>query len=231
MEEQQEIWKDIIIERNGVVYDYTGLYQVSNLGRVKSISNNKTKKEKILKCRRSNGYLYVALRVNRDVKQYGVHRLVANAFIPNPDNLPVVNHRDECKINNCVNNLEWCTHKYNINYSKDKIGEALRGNQLSNKHKHSISESLKGRIFEDTHRHNISESLKGCKNPNARKIICVETKQVFDTITEAEKWCKCSSVKQHLSNPNRCKSAGKHPETGEKLHWMYYEEWLKLQKK
>ena len=230
MEEQQEIWKDIIIENNGVIYDYTGLYQISSLGRVKNVGNSKTKKEKILKCRKSNGYLYVALYTNGHAKQYSVHRLVAIAFVPNPYNLPEVNHRDECKTNNIFTNLEWCNHKYNINYSKDKMSEVHKGKQLSNKHKHSVGESLKGRTLADTHKNNISESLKGCKNPKARKIVCVETKQSFDTITEAERWCKCSSIKQHLSNPNRCKSAGKHPVTGERLHWMYYEDWMEQQK-
>ena len=112
MEEQ---WKDIIIEKNGVTYDYTGLYQVSNLGRVRSLGNDKTRKERILKPKINNkGYLQVILCKNGKVKTFLVHRLVATAFIPNPDNLPVVNHRDENPLNNCVDNLEWCTQKYNV---------------------------------------------------------------------------------------------------------------------
>lgn len=103
---KQEIWKDIT--------GYEGLYQVSNLGRVKSLKNDK---EKILKpAISSKGYLFVNLYKQQKTTHYKVHRIVAKAFIPNPNNLPQVNHKDEDKTNNCVINLEWCTAKYNINY-------------------------------------------------------------------------------------------------------------------
>ena len=106
MEEQ---WLDII--------GYEG-YQVSNLGRVKSLGNYKTRKEKILKqCIDKDGYLQVQLCKNGKIKTFKVHRLVAQAFIPNPDNLPQVNHKDENKENNIVSNLEWCTQQYNSEYS------------------------------------------------------------------------------------------------------------------
>lgn len=102
----KEIWKDI--------KDYEGLYQVSNLSRVKSI---KFGKERILKpVTNSSGYLQVTLCKNNIKKKYLVHRLVAEAFIDNTDNLPQVNHRDENPLNNVVSNLEWCDRKYNINY-------------------------------------------------------------------------------------------------------------------
>lgn len=104
-----EGWRDI--------KDYEGLYQVSNLGRIKSFGNGKTRKEKILKSRKDGcGYHFVTLYKEGKVKTYKVHRLVAQAFIPNPDNLPQINHIDENKSNNCVDNLEWCDCKYNINY-------------------------------------------------------------------------------------------------------------------
>ena len=93
---------------------YEGLYEVSDKGRVKSIGYGK---EKILKpFRNKYGYLQIGLRKNREQKWYLVHRLVAQTFIPNPDNLPQVNHKDEDKENNSVHNLEWCDSKYNINY-------------------------------------------------------------------------------------------------------------------
>ena len=102
----KEIWKDI--------KDYEGLYMVSNWGRVKSI---KFGKERILKpVTNSSGYLSVKLCKDGKVKAFTVHRLVAEAFLPNPDNLPCVNHKDENKQNNNVSNLEWCNCKYNINY-------------------------------------------------------------------------------------------------------------------
>lgn len=101
-----EIWKDI--------EGYEGMYQVSNLGRVKSI---KFRKEKILKPGRDTyGYLHISLSKNGERKQYLIHRLVAQAFIANPDNLSMINHKDENPSNNRVENLEWCTAKYNNNY-------------------------------------------------------------------------------------------------------------------
>lgn len=104
-----EIWKDVV--------GYETLYQVSNLGRVKSLGNDKTKKEKILKLeKRKTGYLQAHLSKNGKTKLIYVHRLVAKSFIENPNNLEQINHKDENKGNNNVNNLEWCTPKYNINY-------------------------------------------------------------------------------------------------------------------
>lgn len=100
----EEIWKDI--------EGYEGLYQVSNIGRVKSVRKNIILKSQIA----SNGYERVVLSVNNISKDYSVHRLVATAFISNPNNYPIVNHKDENRTNNCVGNLEWCTQKYNVNY-------------------------------------------------------------------------------------------------------------------
>lgn len=89
-------------------------YSVSNLGRVKS---NYRGTERILKPTTiKNGYLRVSLYRGGVMKSVSIHRLVAKAFIPNPYNLPQVNHKDENKENNCVDNLEWCTAKYNCNY-------------------------------------------------------------------------------------------------------------------
>lgn len=105
----KEIWKDIT--------GYEGLYQISNNGNVKSLGNNKTKKEKILKPSvDGDGYLFVKLCKNRKLKYFKVHRLVAQAFISNPNNLPQVNHKNEIKDDNRLENLEWCDAKYNINY-------------------------------------------------------------------------------------------------------------------
>lgn len=105
----KEIWKDI--------EGYEGLYQVSNLGRVKSLGNGgSNSKERILKQLNKNGYFGVCLCKEGKPKGFDIHRLVASEFIPNPDNLPMVNHKDECKTNNRVDNLEWCSAKYNNNY-------------------------------------------------------------------------------------------------------------------
>lgn len=99
-----EIWKDI--------EGYEGLYQVSNYGDVLSLYNNITLRQR----RNYKNYLFVKLYKNSVSKQFAVHRLVAQAFIPNPNNLPQVNHKNEIKDDNRPVNLEWCDAKYNINY-------------------------------------------------------------------------------------------------------------------
>ena len=124
-----EIWKDI--------KDYEGLYQVSNLGRILSLNYRRTGKIRILKgLKDKDGYLNVCLCKNGKTKRAKIHRLVAQTFLPNPLNLPQVNHKDEDKTNNFVGtpendykdgNLEWCDCKYNCNYgtSATRIGEKL----------------------------------------------------------------------------------------------------------
>lgn len=98
----EEIWKNIENYPN---------YQISNYGTVKNLHNKCLKPYKDIW-----GYLRVTLSNNGKVKHYKIHRLVAEAFIPNPNNLPQINHKDENRLNNCVDNLEWCTAKYNSNY-------------------------------------------------------------------------------------------------------------------
>ena len=104
---------------------YEGLYEVSSYGRVKSLEISYIKKNGIMDHKpeiilspknNGTGYFIVCLYKNKTHKYYLIHRLVALTFIPNPDNLPCVNHLDEDKTNNRVDNLEWCTEKYNSNY-------------------------------------------------------------------------------------------------------------------
>lgn len=106
-----------IIEEWKPICGYEGFYEISNYGRVKSLDYNRTKQEKILRQGKNKyGYLMVVLYKEGKGKTIKVHRLVAQAFIPNPNNFRCVNHKDENKTNNCVDNLEWCDHKYNLNY-------------------------------------------------------------------------------------------------------------------
>ena len=107
-----------------------GLYQVSNLGRVKSLENRSNhKKEKILTMKIRNQYCGITLYKDSWYKNFSIHRLVAEAFIPNPDDLPEVNHKDENKLNNCASNLEWCNKKYNINYGRSAINRQIQNRE------------------------------------------------------------------------------------------------------
>lgn len=120
MNNLNEIWRDIP--------DYPN-YQVSNLGNVRNV-----KFGRIIKPSMTNkGYLRVCLWGNGESKNYRVHRLVAQAFIPNPNNYPEINHKDKNRQNNYVNNLEWCTSQYNIDYSlaKQVLQYDLSGNYIT----------------------------------------------------------------------------------------------------
>ena len=99
------------------IKDYEGLYSVTKEGCVYSHITGKFLKPNKMK----TGYLSVELWKNRTNKRVLIHRLVAQAFIPNPNNYPQVNHKDEDKQNNSVENLEWCTSKYNLNYGNTQL--------------------------------------------------------------------------------------------------------------
>ena len=153
----EEIWKDIA--------GYESLYQVSNLGRVKSL-RRLTKcrggsygvvKEKILKKSLNNGYEIVSFIKDNRHKTYSVHRLVALAFIANPYNLPQINHKDEFKSNNIAKNLEWCTHRYNINYG------SFQKNKAKSNSKKTYKTSIDGEIL------GAYDSLKEAATANAER--------------------------------------------------------------
>ena len=108
-----EIWKDVCWYENGVIYDYRGLYKISNFGRVFGVKNSRIKKLRVDK----NGYFTVSLFKDNKEKNCKVHRLVALHFIDGYFESAVVNHIDENKQNNHYTNLEWCTIAYNNKYN------------------------------------------------------------------------------------------------------------------
>lgn len=149
----KEIFKDI--------EGYENLYQISDQGKVKALGNggSNASKERILKpAKEKNGYMFVKLCKQGKQKNYYVHRLVASAFIENPNNHPEINHRDEDKTNNTITNLEWCTHFYNVNYG-------TRTERAKDKQK----------------------IVKG------KKILCVTTNTIYNSIKEASQILNMSS--------------------------------------
>lgn len=125
----KEIWKDI--------KDYEGLYQVSNLGRIKSliqydVENGYMNEEHIINGWNNRGYMSVCLTKNKKHRNFYIHRLVASAFIENEDSKPYVNHLDYNPLNNSVSNLEWCTQKENVNWSIEHMRKPRKNHKHSN---------------------------------------------------------------------------------------------------
>lgn len=127
MESKKEIWKDVL--------NYEGLYKVSNYGRIKRTTKTIKKKNGVLYLIKEkekkpytnkNGYSYVTLyNAHYKAKTIQVHKLVAQSFISNPNKYPCINHKNENKLDNRVENLEWCSYKYNINYKNAHIKSSI----------------------------------------------------------------------------------------------------------
>jgi hypothetical protein len=161
----EEQWRDIVIEKNGKTYDFTGYYEVSNYGKVRNIKTGRILKQTTTK----DGYKKVQLQRSVDGvvnRNFRVHRLVATAFVPNPNNLPEVNHINHIRDCNIYTNLEWVTRQENIDDS-------------------SV----------------------------CRKVICLETEQVFATVREAEKWLGKKGIYDCCRG--KAKTIGGY-------HWQYY---------
>lgn len=129
------VWKPIV--------GFEGLYEISSLGRVRN-KNGKIMKQGI---KRTNWNCYKTVALWKDGKCHtkSIHRIVAEAFIPNPENLPLVNHKDEDGTNNFIDNLEWCTSSYNRTYGHaiERQAKQLRGKKHTEEHKSKISDSMK----------------------------------------------------------------------------------------
>jgi hypothetical protein len=117
------------------VWDYidghNGKYQISTLGNIRSLcvaghDSLRAKDYRTLKPQMRNGYQFIGLRTNGSTRFYKIHRLVASAFIANPQGLPVINHKDENKTNNRVENLEWCDFSYNNAYGSRPLRQAQK---------------------------------------------------------------------------------------------------------
>lgn len=187
----EEIWKNIKGYPN---------YMVSNLGRVKSLNYNHTGIEKIMKPSVSKrGYLLICLRKNRKVKYFKVHRLVAEAFIKNPNNYPQVNHKNEIKDDNRVENLEYCDAKYNSNYGtrNKRVAEAKKGKKLSEETKNKISEANSKPVLQI--------------NKNTSEVIAE-----FPSIKEVERQLGFSK-----SNISKCCNNKLHHNTAYGFKWKY----------
>ena len=135
-------------------------YQVSSLGRVKSLNYRRTKKEKILKLiKNRNGYLQVNLCKGKKKKNMYIHRLVASAFVQNNSIFNTeINHIDECKTNNCASNIEWSTREHNVNFGTRN------------------------------ERARIAISKANTNNPKRSKaVLCIETNQIYPSINEVSR--------------------------------------------
>lgn len=186
MQENIEIWKDVV--------GYEGIYQVSNFGNVKSLDkivfNNGSRRYNNIKGRvlsqnktNGNGYRIVSLNNNGCSKNYYIHRLVASSFLENKNSFKYINHKDENKLNNNIDNLEWCDAKYNANYgtSRERARQKLLNNKSTSKqvssHDRNTMELIKTfpSISEASRQlncavQNISDALHG-KQPTARGYI------------------------------------------------------------
>jgi|LGOV01.1.fsa_nt_gb hypothetical protein len=174
-----EIWKDINFIRNGIVYDYRGIYQISNQGRLRSLDryvSGKNNTKRFIKGKlklptqrqitKNYHTLSASLWKNNKILFIGIHILVARMFVPNPDNKPEVNHKDSNSLNNWAINLEWSTRKENMDHAYKfgglqpnyKMHEKVVDDYLSLMSSDKISKKhgiTKKTVFDVLHKYNI----------------------------------------------------------------------------
>lgn len=136
-------------------------YQVSDTGKVRNRDTGKILKPTIHHARNRFGYALVYIYSNKKRKCFSIHRLVASAFIPNPNNYPEVNHKDENSLNNNVTNLEWCSREYNMNYGTLKERQRINGLNTPWKGCHHTKET----------RNKMSMIKKGIPSKSRKKVV------------------------------------------------------------
>lgn len=158
-----EVWKNSILDK----------YEVSNLGKIRNV-----KSKRILSNKRTNGNGYITFLANvgNKRKNFYVHRIVALAFLPNPENKGQVNHLNGVKSDNRAENLEWCTSKENLSHSREILGNN-KGRKFTQEQKELISKKNK-------------DQNTGRLNHKSKKVLCVETGDVFESAGRAAVWCK-----------------------------------------
>ena len=154
---EQEQWKPI--------QEFNGEYEVSNIGRVRSMKRYYGMVGRIMpQTIQRKGYYAVTFHMNNKAYCRKVHRLVIEAFKPNPDNLHCINHIDGNKLNNRIDNLEWCTYQQNMQHAV-RTG-LTHPHRWTDEERKQISERNKGQVVSDKQRQQISEALKGRPRPD-----------------------------------------------------------------
>ena len=187
----EEIWRSI----DG----YEGLYEISNMGRVKTYRSNKVLKNSV----RPRGYLFVTLYNGGTHKSHSIHRLVAQAFISNPNNYPIINHKDGNPSNNIVSNLEWCTYSYNEIHKYTVLGYT---NHFKGK-RHRKESIDKMKSWQHAHKRVRGDS------PLAKRVKSIENNKCYDSLTSA-----AIELKAPTGNISR---AIKYNRTCAGFHWIY----------
>lgn len=211
-----EIWRPI----DG----YTGLYEVSSLGKIRSLLRKKDNNHGRLLSPSPNtdGYLTVVLTKDSQRKSFKVHRLVAQAFIPNPNSYPQVNHKDENKSNNQVTNLEWCTAKYNNNYggrisrASKNIQKASFGRKLSEETKDKIRKAHLGKKLSKS-------SIRKRTTKVIKPVVQLTSNNSF-----VKKYDRVTSVSDYgfdYTDVLRCCRGTRKTHKG--FHWMYLKDYEK----
>ena len=203
-----EEWKDLG-EVEGFE-DYKGLYAISSLGRIKSLEKTVITKqgavlnypERIMSVNfTTRGYVQVSLCKNNKKHSYRIHQIVGRAFVPNPNNLLEINHKDENKTNNRISNLEWCDRSYNINYGTANKRRARPGETNGN-----WKGGISGKYIRKEN--SIRRGIK-------KRVLCLETKEVFNSMDEAKEYYGCNNISQACKDKWRV-SGG--------YHWRIIEE-------